>query len=76
MEGRLLQIFEGSNGQLISSLAQPSYCIRIPPLTKHGIEAIEGTILFYASTPELEDVERLEDYYEQAKYRRSLRQAF
>ena len=57
---------EGSDGQLTSSIAQPGYCIRIPPLTKHRVEAIEDTTLLEVSTPELEDVERLEDDYGRA----------
>ena len=54
-------------GQLVSSVAQPGYCLRIPPLTKHRLEAIEDTTLFEVSTPELEDTVRLEDDYGRAK---------
>jgi len=54
-------------GQLVSSVAQPGYCLRIPPLPKHRLEAIEDTTLFEVSTPELEDTVRLEDDYGRAK---------
>ena len=60
-EGKALMEVEGSDGRLVQSIAQPGYCIRIPPLTKHRVEAIEDTTLFEVSTPELEDVEMLED---------------
>ena len=36
---------------------------RIPPLTKHRMKAIEDTDIIEVSTPELEDVVRLEDKY-------------
>ena len=62
-EGKALIEIEGSEGQLVQSIAQPGYCLRIPPLTKHRLQAIEDTILFEVSTPELEDVTRLEDDY-------------
>jgi len=65
-EGKAQIETEGSDGQLVSSLALPGYSIRIPPLTKHRLEAIEDTTLFEVSTPELEDVERLEDDYGRA----------
>ncbi len=66
-EGEALIEIEGGDEQLVSSVAQPGYCLRIPPLTKHRLGAIEDTTLFEVSTPELEDVERLEDDYGRAK---------
>lgn len=66
-QGEVRIEIEGGDGQLRASVAQPGYCLRIPPLTKHRLEAIEDTTLFEVSTPELEDVERLEDDYGRAK---------
>ncbi len=66
-EGKARIEVEGSDGRLVSSVAGPGYCIRIPPLTKHRLEAIEDTTLLEVSTPELEDVERLEDDYGRIK---------
>ncbi len=66
-EGKALIEIEGSDGQLVQSVAQPGYCFRIPPLTKHRVEAIEDKTLFEVSTPELADVVRLEDDYGRAK---------
>jgi len=65
-EGEALIEIEESDGQLVKFVAQPGYCLRIPPLTKHRLEAIEDTTLFEVSTPELEDVERVEDDYGRA----------
>ena len=61
--GKALIEIEGSGGQLVQSEAQPGYCVSIPPLTKHRLKAIEDTTVFEVSTPELDDVERLEDDY-------------
>ncbi len=58
---------EGSDGQLVPSVAQPGYSVRIPPGTRHRVLAMEDTTIFEVSTPELEDVERLEDDYGRAK---------
>ena len=65
-KGKALVEIEGSDGHLISTVAEPGYCIRIPPLTKHRLQAIEDTTFFEVSTPELEDVVRLEDDYRRA----------
>jgi len=62
-EGEAIIEIEGSDGQITSATFQPGQCIRIPSLTKHRLEAIEDTTLFEVSTPELEDVRRLEDDY-------------
>ena len=66
-EGKALINIEGRDGQLVQSVAQPGYYLRIPPLIKHRIAAIEDTTLLEVSTPELEDVERLEDDYNRVK---------
>ena len=62
-EGKILLEIEGNDGQLVQSEAQPGYCFRVPPLTKHRFKAIEDTTLIEVSTPELEDVVRVEDDY-------------
>jgi len=66
-EGKALMEIEGSDGHMVSTTVQPGYVIRIPPFTKHRLEAIEDTTLFEVSTPELEDVKRLEDDYGRTK---------
>ena len=62
-KGKALIEIEGSDGQLVQSVAQAGYCFRIHPLTKHRLKALEDITLFEVSTPELEDIERLEDDY-------------
>jgi len=62
-QGKALLEIEGSDGRLVSNTLQPGQCIRIPPRTKHRLKAIEDCTFFEVSTPELEDVVRLEDDY-------------
>lgn len=45
----------------------PGHSIRIEPFTKHRMTAIEDCDIIEASTPEVEDVVRLEDKYGRAK---------
>ena len=66
-EGEALVELEGSDGRMTSARFQRGQCVRIPPLTKHRLQAIEDTTLFEVSTPELEDVTRLEDDYGRAR---------
>ena len=62
-QGKALIEVEDDNGQLIQTVAQPGHGFRIAPHTKHRFQAIEDTTLIEVSTPELEDVIRLEDDY-------------
>jgi quercetin dioxygenase-like cupin family protein len=41
----------------------PGVAIEIPPDTVHRMEAIEDSVILEVSTPELDDVVRLEDRY-------------
>jgi len=66
-EGEALLEIEGSDGRMTSKVVQPGQCIRVPPRTRHRLEAIEDTTFFEVSTPELEDVVRVEDDYGRAE---------
>lgn len=44
----------------------PGDCIHLYPGTRHRLQAIEDTVLFEVSTPELDDVTRLADDYGRA----------
>jgi mannose-6-phosphate isomerase-like protein (cupin superfamily) len=54
------------DGQMVQSEVSAGDCIRVAPMTKHRLTAIEDTFIFEVSTPELEDVERLADDYGRA----------
>ena len=45
----------------------PGYSVRITPGTRHRIKAIEDTTLLEVSTPELEDIVRVEDDHGRVK---------
>ena len=60
--GRLLYEIE-QEGKLVKQEMGPGDSMGVPPLTVHRITAIEDTDVLEASTPELDDVVRLEDRY-------------
>ena len=66
-QGKALLDIEDTNGRRDLLTLGPGQSIHLAPLTKHRLQAIEDTTLFEVSTPELEDVTRLEDDYGRAK---------
>ena len=65
--GKARMEIEGADGRMVSTIVQPGYSVRIPPSTRHRLEAIEDTTFLEVSTPELDDVVRLEDDYGRVK---------
>ena len=65
-EGKALLDVEES-GHLVSREVHAGESIPVPPFTKHRLEAVEDTTFLEASTPELEDVVRVEDDYGRAQ---------
>jgi mannose-6-phosphate isomerase len=51
------------DGKLLKQEMQPGESVHITPKTIHRMTAIEDSDIFEVSTPELEDVVRLEDRY-------------
>jgi len=62
-KGKALLEIEDENGKMVKSEALPGYYFRILPLKKHRFQAVEDTTFLEVSTPELDDVVRLEDDY-------------
>lgn len=56
--GRLLYHFNGSDFEM-----GPGQCITVRPGDVHRMEALEDSVILEVSTPELDDVIRLEDRY-------------
>ena len=54
---------ENESGVMTKTEALPGICFRLLPLTKHRFTAIEDTLFLEVSTPELDDVVRVEDDY-------------
>jgi mannose-6-phosphate isomerase len=53
-------------GKMVSKQFEPGQSVKVPPGTKHRLEAIEDSTFFEVSTTELDDVVRLEDDYGRA----------
>ena len=61
-----IQLEIEDEGRMVSKTFLPGQSLRITPHTKHRLKAIEDSTIFEVSTPELEDVVRLEDDYGRA----------
>lgn len=58
-----LKLSMGSGQDMREEILDPGDARHIPPATRHRMEAVTDCTLFEVSTPELEDVVRLEDRY-------------
>jgi len=61
--GRLMFEIAEQGKDLVRREMHPGECVHITPLTVHRMTAIEDSDIFEVSTPELDDVVRLEDRY-------------
>ena len=67
LEGRAeLELGAPGERMLASEVVGPGAAFRFPPGTVHRVRALEDTTIFEVSTPELDDVVRLEDRYGRA----------
>lgn len=62
-EGRATLELGTVDGELVSSEIGPGDAFRYRPGTVHRVSAIEDTLIIEVSTPQLDDVVRLEDRY-------------
>ncbi len=53
----------GEPGALEEKIVEPGACFHVPPETLHRFIALTDCVLIEVSTPELDDVVRLEDDY-------------
>jgi mannose-6-phosphate isomerase len=68
LEGRgELELGAPGEGVLSSEIVGPGSSFRFPPGTVHRLKAIEDTRIIEVSTPQLDDVVRLEDRYGREK---------
>jgi mannose-6-phosphate isomerase len=61
--GRILFEMGDENGVLQTREMGPGQAVHVTPPTVHRMTAIEDTDIFEVSTPEVQDVVRLEDRY-------------
>lgn len=64
--GRLRLITGPDEKRLEDRIIEPGETWRSEPGTIHSIEALEDSVVFEVSTPELDDIVRLEDRYGRA----------
>lgn len=64
--GKLMLLFEEDDGKLHEVLMNPGQAHHIPTGRKHRMIAVEDCDVYEVSTPQLEDVVRLEDGYGRA----------
>jgi mannose-6-phosphate isomerase len=62
-QGSLRLQLPGEAPALRDRTLQPGDAVHLPPGTRHRMEALTDCVVFEVSTPELEDVVRLEDRY-------------
>jgi len=65
-EGKALLDIDEGGGHVVSKEVCAGESIVVPPFTKHRLKAIEDITFLEASTPELDDVVRVEDDYGRA----------
>jgi mannose-6-phosphate isomerase-like protein (cupin superfamily) len=61
-----VELGEPGDAVLRSEVVGPGACFRYRPGTVHRVRALEDTTIFEVSTPQLDDVVRLEDEYGRA----------
>ena len=66
-DGILKLTIEKGKNNLVSRNVIAGESFRVPPKTMHRMEAVENCRLIEVSTPELDDVVRVEDDYGRAK---------
>ena len=63
LSGRLKLEIADESGALVAQVLEPGAGAHIAPGTRHRMEAVEDCDILEVSTPELDDVVRLEDRY-------------
>ena len=56
----------GLDGELQARRMRAGDAVHLPPYTRHRVTAVEDSDIFEVSTPEIDDVVRLEDRYGRA----------
>lgn len=62
-EGSMRLTTPDADGVLTVRTLAPGEAVHLPPGTRHRMEALTDCVVFEVSTPELDDVVRLEDRY-------------
>lgn len=63
----VLRLLREESGRMVEEILEAGSARHIPAGSRHRFEAVERCVLFEVSTPELDDVVRLEDDYDRAE---------
>ena len=63
LQGKVLFSVQPQNGKMTEIVGDPGFCVHLPPMTTHRVEALEDATILEVSTPQLTDVVRLQDDY-------------
>jgi mannose-6-phosphate isomerase-like protein (cupin superfamily) len=66
LSGRMQLDLEDDRGALVQHFVEPGQSFRVPAGRRHRIHALEACSVLEASTPELDDVIRIQDEYGRA----------
>ncbi|MDD5287718.1 MAG: hypothetical protein PHY28_01220 [Dehalococcoidales bacterium] len=67
LQGKVLFSVQPQNGKMTETVGEAGFCLHLPPLMTHRIEALEDATILEVSTPQLGDVVRLQDDFGRAK---------
>ena len=67
LSGKVLFSVQQQNGNMTETVGEPGFCLHLPPMTTHRIEALEDASILEVSTPQLSDVVRVQDDYGRTK---------
>ena len=67
LQGKVLFTVQPQDGKMTDTVAESGFCLHLPPLTTHRVEALEDATILEVSTSQLSDVVRLQDDYGRAK---------
>jgi mannose-6-phosphate isomerase-like protein (cupin superfamily) len=65
--GKALFTVQVPNRKSMETVAEPGYCLHLPTMTIHLVEALEDATIIEVSTPQLSDVVRMQDDYGRVK---------
>lgn len=62
-QGKVLFTIKPQNGEMQEVIGETGFCLHLPRLTTHRVQALEDSTILEVSTSQLDDVVRLQDDY-------------
>ena len=67
LSGKVLFTVQPQNSKATETIEEAGFCLHLPPMTIHRLQALEDATILEVSTSQLTDVVRLQDDYGRAK---------